>query len=79
MAICTAGFHGDILELERMLKARMARYKFDYRQPMSADLVAEMLSRNLYYRRFFPYLTGVVLAGITEKGRGIVECFVKRF
>lgn len=35
---------------------------------MTVDLCAELLSRNLYYRRFFPYYTGAILAGIDENG-----------
>ena len=35
---------------------------------MTVDLCSEMLSRNLYYKRFFPYYTGAVLAGVDEKG-----------
>ncbi len=35
---------------------------------MSVDLCAELLSRTLYYRRFFPYYTGAILAGIDENG-----------
>lgn len=37
---------------------------------MTVDLCAELLSRNLYYRRFFPYYTGAILAGIDENGDG---------
>jgi hypothetical protein len=50
------------------LQSRMSKYLFDYRTVMSVDLVSEMLSRNLYYNRFFPLITGAVLAGIAEDG-----------
>lgn len=41
---------------------------------MTVDLCAELLSRNLYYRRFFPYYTGAILAGIDENGTDS-QCF----
>ena len=72
MAIATAGFHGDVLQLRRLLHSRMARYSFVYHAEMTADLASEMLARNLYYNRFFPLYTGVVMAGIDEAGKGCV-------
>lgn len=35
---------------------------------MTVDLCSELLARNLYYKRFFPYYTGAILCGIDEKG-----------
>ncbi len=61
-------FYGDTLQLIRTLKARMMRYNFDFREEMKADVVAEMLSRTLYGRRFFPYYAWTLLAGIDSKG-----------
>ncbi|VDK42789.1 unnamed protein product [Anisakis simplex] len=43
--------------------SRLHKYRFDYRDDMTVDLCSELLSRNLYYRRFFPYYTGAILAG----------------
>ncbi|VDM51818.1 unnamed protein product [Angiostrongylus costaricensis] len=70
--LATSGFYGDVLQLKRVLQARLHKYRFDYRTDMSVDLMAELLSRNLYYRRFFPYYTGSILAGIDENGKGAV-------
>uniref|UniRef100_A0AC34FZL1 Uncharacterized protein n=1 Tax=Panagrolaimus sp. ES5 TaxID=591445 RepID=A0AC34FZL1_9BILA len=42
---------------------------------MTVDLCAELLSRNLYYRRFFPYYTGALLAGVDEDGKGAVYSY----
>lgn len=47
---------------------RLNNYKFAYQHEMSVDKFAVMLSRTLYYKRFFPYLTGAILAGLNDKG-----------
>jgi 20S proteasome subunit beta 6 len=70
VVLATAGFHGDILQVKRMMRARIDKYEFQYRAPMTADLVSECFARELYYRRFFPLFTGAVIAGIDSKGRG---------
>uniref|UniRef100_A0A8R1EGV8 Proteasome subunit beta n=1 Tax=Caenorhabditis japonica TaxID=281687 RepID=A0A8R1EGV8_CAEJA len=70
--LTTSGFYGDVLQLTKVLQSRLHKYRFDYRADMSVDLCAELLSRNLYYRRFFPYYTGAILAGIDEHGKGAV-------
>ncbi|VDN06521.1 unnamed protein product [Thelazia callipaeda] len=72
IVLSCAGFYGDILQLKRLLEARLHKYRFDYRGDMTVDLCAELLSRNLYYRRFFPYYTGAILSGIDENGKGAV-------
>ena len=73
--LATAGFYGDVLQLRRVLEARLHKYRFDYRTDMTVDLCAELLSRNLYYRRFFPYYTGAILAGVDEDGKGAVYSY----
>uniref|UniRef100_A0A914DS25 Proteasome subunit beta n=1 Tax=Acrobeloides nanus TaxID=290746 RepID=A0A914DS25_9BILA len=72
IVIATSGFQGDVLQLKRVLDSRLHQYRFDYRRDMTVDVCAELLARNLYYRRFFPYYTGAILAGIDEHGKGAV-------
>ncbi|KAI6173030.1 Proteasome subunit beta [Aphelenchoides besseyi] len=72
IVLATSGFHGDVHQLKRVLEARLHKYRFDYRCDMTVDLCSELLARNLYYKRFFPYYTGVVLCGIDEHGKGAV-------
>ncbi|VDP38237.1 unnamed protein product [Soboliphyme baturini] len=39
---------------------------------MTVSSAAQLLSRTLYYKRFFPYYVGALVAGIDEEGHGAV-------
>jgi len=71
---CT-GFHGDVLTLVNILEARLKMYKHEHQKEMSTSAIAAMLSTVLYYRRFFPYYTYNLLAGIDDNGVGCVYSF----
>ena len=71
----TAGFYGDVLQLKRVLQAKIHKFRFDYRQDLSVDLCSQLLSRTLYSKRFFPYYTCAVLSGIDEFGKGAVYSY----
>jgi len=71
----TAGFYGDILQLVKVLETRMKVYKFNFHSDMSVDSAAEMLSRNLYYKRFFPFYVANLLAGIDSNGKGALYTY----
>lgn len=75
IVLATCGFYGDILQLKRLMQWRLNHYKFTYQHEMGVDLFSTMLARTLYYRRFFPYYTGSILAGITDDGEGAVYSY----
>ncbi|XP_072014601.1 proteasome subunit beta type-1-B-like [Amphiura filiformis] len=71
----SCGFHGDVLTLSKVLGARLKMYEHEHHKKMSCKAVAAMLSTILYYRRFFPYYTYNILAGLDEEGKGCVFSF----
>ncbi|GMR44085.1 hypothetical protein PMAYCL1PPCAC_14280, partial [Pristionchus mayeri] len=72
IVITSSGFFGDILHLRKLLESHLQKYRFQYRSNMTVDLCAELLARQLYFKRFYPYYTGAILAGIDEHGKGAV-------
>eukprot|EP00730_Choanoeca_flexa_P008662 TRINITY_DN12517_c2_g8_i2.p1 TRINITY_DN12517_c2_g8~~TRINITY_DN12517_c2_g8_i2.p1 ORF type:complete len:178 (+),score=21.77 TRINITY_DN12517_c2_g8_i2:238-771(+) len=70
-----AGFHGDVLTLIKRLEARHVQYKQKHHKEMSTPACAQMLATMLYGKRFFPYYTYNILAGIDKEGKGCVFSF----
>lgn len=75
MVLGCCGFHGDVLTVTKNVNSRMKIYEHTHRKQMSCSAVAQMLSVMLYYRRFFPYYTYNILAGLDSEGKGCVYSF----
>merc|ERR1711972_353747 len=56
----------------KMLKIRIVMYQHKHRREPSVTAIAQMLSTVLYYKRFFPYYTFNILAGVDDDGVGAV-------
>lgn len=69
------GFHGDVLTLTKHITARLQMYEHEHSKKMSCPAIAQMLSTMLYYKRFFPYYTYNILAGLDDDGKGCVYSF----
>jgi len=62
----------DVLTLTRLIDARIKFYKHEHQKEMSTVAAAQMLVTMLYNKRFFPYYVSNVLAGLDEKGNGVI-------
>merc|ERR1719253_1419006 len=62
----------DAITLHKMLKVRIVMYEHQHRREPSVTTIAQMLSTVLYHKRFFPYYTFNVLAGVDDAGTGAV-------
>lgn len=69
--LASSGQQSERTTLWRVLDSRLTQYKFDNDKDMSPKAISQMLSNTLYYRRFFPYYTFNVLAGVHD-GKGCV-------
>eukprot|EP00967_Tisochrysis_lutea_P017147 scaffold19404_cov24-Tisochrysis_lutea.AAC.1 len=48
--------------------ARHVMYQYNHNKPMSLPAAAQLLSNTLYYKRFFPYYTFNLVAGLDPEG-----------
>mmetsp|Transcript_88323 Transcript_88323/g.152936 ORF Transcript_88323/g.152936 Transcript_88323/m.152936 type:complete len:220 (-) Transcript_88323:68-727(-) len=68
--IASCGMKSDAITLHKMLKARIVMYQHKHRRQPNVTAVAQMLSTMLYHKRFFPYYTFNILAGVDDEGKG---------
>merc|ERR1719163_2649000 len=71
----TGGFRGDITTLQKLLRAKVTQYEHQHGEAILPHAVAQSLANTLYGRRFFPYYTWNVLAGIDHDGVGAVYSY----
>lgn len=70
--IASAGFMADAKTLQKNLVARQVMFKHKHGKPMSCVAMAQLLSNTLYFKRFFPYYTFNICAGLDSEGKGAV-------
>merc|ERR1719421_1769015 len=70
--ISSCGMKSDAITLHKMLKARIVMYEHQHRREPSVTAIAQMRSTMLYYKRFFPYYTFNIVAGVDDEGKGAI-------
>eukprot|EP00850_Spirogloea_muscicola_P001862 SM000007S20822 [mRNA] locus=s7:468465:470564:+ [translate_table: standard] len=73
--LATGGFMADRRTLQKNLNVRHQLYQHQHKKQMSCPAMAQLLSNTLYYKRFFPYYTFNLLAGLDSEGKGCVYTY----
>merc|ERR1712013_302441 len=63
------------LRSQKNIKTRLKMYEQEHSKLMSCSSIAQMLSTMLYYKRFFPYYTWNLLAGLDAEGKGAIYSY----
>lgn len=58
----------DQKALHKMLVSRHVMYHHAHNRNMSVSAAAQLLANTLYYKRFFPYYTFNLVAGLDAEG-----------
>lgn len=70
--IAAAGFEADVGTLKKVIQWRNVNYMHDHKKGMSVTAAAQLVGNTLYYKRFFPYYSFTLVAGLDSEG--LSEC-----
>ena len=69
MLIAAAGFEADVGTLKKVIQWRNVNYTHSHKKPMGVSAAAQLVGNTLYYKRFFPYYSFTLVAGLDNDGR----------
>lgn len=69
------GFHGDCLTFTKGLETRLRMYEHEHNKKCSTSAVAQLISTQLYNRRFFPMYVNTIVAGLNNEGEGAIYSY----
>ena len=70
-----SGFHGDCLTFTKILEARLKMYEYEHNKKPSTHAIAQLVSKLLYSRRFFPFYVNTIVAGLSAEGQGAIYSY----
>nr|XP_002121356.1 proteasome subunit beta type-1-B-like [Ciona intestinalis] len=73
--LAQSGFEGDSLTLKKHVQMRIGMYEHNHGKTPSTSAIAAMISKMLYYKRFFPYYVYNIVAGLDNEGKGCVYSY----
>lgn len=73
--LASTGCWCDITNMTGLLEIRKKSYLHEHGRQMSTNAMAHLVSIMMYNRRFFPYYTSTIIAGLTTSGEGRVYSY----
>ncbi len=68
VVIAAAGFEADAATLKKVIRRQNVMYQHAHKKGMSVMATAQLVGNTLYYKRFFPYYSFTLVAGLDPQG-----------
>ena len=73
--LASTGCWSDIQAMTELIHIRKQAYKHEHGREMSTNALAQLVSIMMYNRRFFPYYTSTIVAGLNKDKNGVVYSY----
>lgn len=73
--LASTGCWSDIDTMTKLIGIRRQAYVHEHGRDMSTAALAQLVSIMMYNRRFFPYYTSTIVAGLDNKDHGVVYSY----
>jgi len=75
VVVAAAGFEADASTLKKVIQRQNVIYQHAHKKAMSVMATAQLVGNTLYYKRFFPYYSFTLVAGLDTQGKGAVYSY----